>query len=109
MKFLLAALISLTASLSAAEPILGDAEAGRMMAVEICAECHNVILSPEIERANAPRSFTAIAKDRVYTPTSLRVFFATPHVQMPDFIFTRSQQDDLIAYLMTMRKELEAK
>ena len=64
--------------------------------------------SPEVERADAPRSFTAIARDPVYTPTSLRVFFSTPHVQMPDFIFTRDQQDDLIAYLMQMREELDA-
>lgn len=106
MKILLAAALSLTASVSVAQPISGDAEAGRGMAVEICAECHTVVLSPEVERADAPRSFTAIAKDPVYTPTSLRVFFSTPHIQMPDFIFTRQQQDDLIAYLMELRAAL---
>lgn len=107
MKILFATALSLTASISFAQPITGDAEVGREMAVEICAECHNVVLSPELERADAPRSFTAIAKDPVYTPTSLRVFFSTPHIQMPDFIFTRQQQDDLIAYLMEMRESLK--
>ncbi len=109
MKALFALTLTLVASGSLAQPLMGDADAGRLMATEVCAECHNVVLSPEIESVNAPRSFTAIAKDPVYTPNSLRVFLTTPHIQMPDFIFTREQQDDLIAYLMDMRKTLQAK
>ncbi len=108
MKLLLSASL-LVAGAAAAQPMLGDAERGRSMAVDICAECHNIELSPETEKADAPRSFTAIARDPVYTYQSLRVFFSTPHVQMPDFIFTREQQDDLIAYLMEMRKDLETR
>ena len=88
------------------QPLLGNAELGRQMATEICSESHNVVLSPEVERADAPQSFTAIAKDPIYTPLSLRVFFSSPHTQMPDFIFTREKQDDLIAYLMKMREDL---
>lgn len=107
MKFLFAAALSFVAGISIAQPKLGNVETGRKMAVEICAECHNVIMSPEIERADAPRSFTAIAKDPVYTPTGLRVFLSSPHNQMPDFIFTREQQNDLIAYLMKMREDLK--
>ena len=109
MKLLFATALTLLAGAPAAQPFMGDAERGRKMALEICAECHNVLLSPEVERADAPRSFTAIARDPVYTPTSLRVFLSTPHNQMPDFIFTRAQQDDLIAYLMQMREELNAR
>lgn len=107
MKSLLVAGV-LAAGAVNAQPLLGDAERGRDMARTICAECHNIELSPEVEKANAPRSFTAIARDPVYTDQALRVFFSTPHFQMPDFIFTREQQDDLIAYLMEMRKKLEA-
>ena len=106
MKILSAAALSLVASATTAQPLLGNAELGRQMSIEICSECHNVVLSPEVERADAPRSFTAIAKDPIYTPLSLRVFFSSPHIQMPDFIFSREQQDHLIAYLMKMREVL---
>ena len=109
MKFLSTAILLLVSGAASAQPFMGDAEDGRQLAAEICAECHNVVLSPEVERADAPRSFTAIARDPVYTPTALRVFLTTPHNQMPDFIFTREQQDDLIAYFLEMRDKLNAR
>ena len=108
MKFLPATALILTASTATGQPLTGDAEMGRTMALEVCADCHNVVLSPEVERADAPRSFTAIAKDPVYTPTSLRVFLTTPHNQMPDYIFTREEQDNLIAYIMQIREKQQA-
>ena len=106
MKILSAVALSLVASPTIAQPLLGDPDLGRQMAIEICSECHNVVPSPEVERVDAPRSFTAIAKDPLYTTLSLRVFLSSPHIQMPNFIFTREQQDHLIAYLMKMREDL---
>lgn len=93
---------ALTAS-SAAQSMLGDAEAGLDFARTNCARCHAVEAPWAGLENDPPRDFSAIALDPSTTETSLRVFFRTPHIAMPNFALTAEQVDDLIAYFETLR------
>ena len=38
------------------------------------------------------------------TSMSLRVFLQTPHPSMPDYRLTREELDDVVAYILTLRR-----
>ena len=83
---------------------LGSESAGHDFAMQICAECHWVsdeqVVIPESE---AP-SFFQVAEDPAVTAISLRVFFGTPHHNMPDIMLSPTERDDVIAYILGLRK-----
>jgi mono/diheme cytochrome c family protein len=82
----------------------GDPQKGRALAQQFCAECHAIgsenVLSPKPE---AP-SFSAVASTAGMTTMALNVFFQTPHRAMPNLILKPEQKDDIIAYIMTLKK-----
>ena len=82
----------------------GDAHKGRALTERFCAECHAVgkdsVRSPNSE---AP-SFTSVASTPGMTAMALNVFFQTPHRSMPNFILSNDQKNDIIAYIMSLKK-----
>ena len=82
----------------------GDPQKGRALAQRFCAECHVVeelnVRSPNSE---AP-SFTAVASTPGMTAMALNVFFQTPHRTMPNLILKPDQKNDIIAYIMSLKK-----
>jgi hypothetical protein len=48
-----------------------------------------------------------VANDPSTTPLSLRVFFQSSHENMPDLHISQSQADDLVAYILSLKKEKE--
>lgn len=78
---------------------LGDPKAGRSLAVNHCSECHAVkedeVLSPN---AGAP-SFTSVANTSGMTGRALSAWLDTSHPTMPNFILTKQDRDDVIAYI----------
>jgi mono/diheme cytochrome c family protein len=77
---------------------------GRALAQRFCAECHAVgkrnVNSPNPE---AP-SFTGVASTPGMTAMALNVFFQTPHRAMPNLILKTDQKNDIIAYMMSLKK-----
>jgi mono/diheme cytochrome c family protein len=82
----------------------GDPQRGYGLAQRFCAECHAVgkrdVGSPNSE---AP-SFTAVASTPGMTAMALNVFFQTPHRAMPNLILESDQKNDIIAYIMSIKK-----
>ena len=82
----------------------GDPQKGSALAQRFCAECHAVgkrdVSSPNSE---AP-SFTAVASTPGMTAMALNVFFQTPHRTMPNLILESDQKNDIIAYIMSLKK-----
>jgi mono/diheme cytochrome c family protein len=82
----------------------GDPQKGRAIAQRFCSECHAVgertVRSPNSE---AP-SFTAVASTPGMTVMALNVFFQTPHRAMPNLILKTDQKNDIIAYIMSLKK-----
>jgi mono/diheme cytochrome c family protein len=96
-----AALVALTSPIASQE--LGDAKRGEAIAKSVCAECHAVEKGEGGSRnGNAPR-FQTLAAARGMTPMALTVALRTSHREMPNFVLSNREVDDIIAYFATLK------
>ena len=79
-----------------------DAAAGRMLAQTWCANCHTVDARPMVSADQVP-GFAVIANRPGVTADGLRTFLSAPHGRMPDLSLSRTDIDNAIAYLLTLR------
>ena len=86
-----------------AEQMRGNPTEGLRFARELCAECHQVEPGEAARAFPAKKSFLDIAADPKMTALSLRVFLRTPHIEMPNFLLTEAQTDDVIAYILSLK------
>jgi mono/diheme cytochrome c family protein len=97
------AVLAADAATRAQESLPGDPVAGRAFVRENCADCHDVErVWSELTPFYGP-AFVDIAASPGLTATRLRAFLRTPHVEMPDFIFTEQEVDDIISYILTLK------
>jgi mono/diheme cytochrome c family protein len=105
-RLVLAGLLALAFPLvppAAAQVPVGDAVSGAMIAERWCTGCHAV--GPAGARATDGAPTLQSIADRTSTTTlSLQVFLRTPHARMPDLSLTREETDDLIAYILGLRR-----
>lgn len=102
--FLLPAMATMMIGGSAAAAEIGDRDQGRQIANRWCAECHDITgTMPRL--TDGPPSFLSIANRTETTAAGLRAFLHTPHGKMPDLSLTRAEIDDLIAYLLAMKRQ----
>lgn len=88
-----------------AQDLPGDPIAGRDFARQICAECHFVEREwVDLYVGDAP-DFVDIANGSAHTEMSLRVFFVTPHLNMPNLILSEEQTDNVISWILSLREE----
>lgn len=79
-----------------------DAAKGEIIVKRWCAACH--LVSPEQTRAVADvPPFAAIARKKL-PPGQLKAFLADPHPKMPDMNLTRSEIEDIVAYIRSLDK-----
>jgi mono/diheme cytochrome c family protein len=100
--------IVLAALLATMQPLLaertrGDASSGRLYAQAWCTECHSVERETAGTGQFAP-DFTAIARRRSTTARSLQAFLRSQHRLMPDFVLTGSETDDIVAYILSLKR-----
>jgi mono/diheme cytochrome c family protein len=100
----LIAVLTLAAAPALAQPEPGDARAGLRLAATWCANCHQVAPGGPGPSTDAAAAFAAIAAMPSTTSMSLRVFLQSPHANMPDYRLTREQMDDVVAYLLSLRR-----
>jgi cytochrome c len=102
---LLAALFALPAAPATAQTV-GDPAAGGRLARTWCANCHVVGPGQAATPAtgDAAPTFASVVARPETTALSLRVFLQTPHQRMPDFALSRAEADDLIAYMLALRR-----
>jgi mono/diheme cytochrome c family protein len=83
---------------------LGDSAVGHKLAAEWCGSCH--LIGPDIRRGAVDLAppFAEVAGDPRTTEFRLRAFLMTPHQRMPDFRLSREQTDDVIAYILSLRR-----
>lgn len=100
MRGQLAALVVLALpAIAAAE----DVERGHDLARRWCAGCHTVERSPANARADGIPTFPAIAAMPGISPDRLRAAMNPTHGRMPDLSLSKRDQDDLSAYLLSLR------
>jgi mono/diheme cytochrome c family protein len=76
---------------------------GRQVAIELCSSCHQVAEERPQPRQNAA-SFFAIANLPSTTALSLKVFLRSNHKGMPNLIISESDTDDLIDYILSLKR-----
>jgi len=81
-----------------------DMERGRALATRWCANCHIVDRAAGQGRADGVPTFPAIAAKPDTTADSLRAKMSSAHGKMPDLSLTKREQDDLVAYIFSLRQ-----
>ena len=95
-----AALISLAVLFPPQRAFAADVTRGKTIAQRWCSACH--LVAPEQTRAVADvPSFAAVARMKL-PPDSLKTFLSDPHPKMPDMSLTRSEIDDIVAYIQSL-------
>lgn len=89
---------------SASAATLGDPKAGRAYAKEQCASCHSIVPDGNTSPVDEATPFQAIADTGGINRTALIVFFRTPHRTMPNLIVRGDDADNIIAYILSLRK-----
>lgn len=85
------------------QDLVGDVAAGRRLVAAWCSECH-ALASGAAAGKNGP-DLTAIANLPSTTALSLRVFLQSSHPSMPNLIIGRAETDDLIAYILSLKRK----
>jgi mono/diheme cytochrome c family protein len=80
-----------------------DITRGRDLAARWCANCHVVERSPVTAPADGLPTFPALANQAGQSPDHLRAAMNPQHSRMPDFALSKQQQDDLVAYILSLR------
>ena len=104
----------IAAVLAAASPLiagpgaaaeLGSVSNGEAIALEICSDCH--VVSDKQVRVGVVGlpSFRGLANNPEKSELWLRTFMRTPHFEMPDFVFSDDQLDDIIAYFRSLEEK----
>jgi mono/diheme cytochrome c family protein len=81
----------------------GDAARGRALAERFCAKCHAIAPGRTGPEPAVP-TFMRMAADPENTRASLRQFITIPHFEMPPQSLTTAEIDDVIAYILSMRR-----
>lgn len=84
---------------------LGDRDRGLQYAKQTCAGCHAILAKQNLSPVAAATPFQAISEVSGMTEMALRVFFQTPHKNMPNLIIAKEDQDDVIAYILSLRQK----
>ncbi len=98
----LAALVLAVPALAQGLP--GDPVQGRAVAERWCASCHVVSPRPVGPVGDGATPFQSIADRPATTALSLRAFLSSPHGRMPDLNLTQTEMDDLISYILSLRR-----
>ena len=87
-------------SLAAAQ----DAQQGREIAQRWCSSCHVVERTATAASADGLPTFPTIAAKSDLSADHLRAAMNPQHSRMPDLALSKRQQDDLIAYIYSLRR-----
>lgn len=80
-----------------------SAAAGHRLAGAWCKECHAIEATP-MRQATAAPDFADIASRPSTTALSLKVFLRTSHPSMPNIIIAPDQADDLVNYILSLKR-----
>lgn len=87
---------------AAGSALAADPDAGRAFATQACARCHVVASGVGSGTDGAP-AFMSVANAKDQSEAKLTAFLTRPHGRMPDFVLTRREIENVVAYIMTLR------
>jgi mono/diheme cytochrome c family protein len=78
---------------------------GREVAERWCANCHVVSGEAASGQSNGLPTFPGLAARPDMTPIKLKAAMNSQHSRMPDFQIGTRDQDDLVAYILSLKKK----
>jgi len=81
----------------------GDVDAGHALARRWCAVCHQVEAGAT-QMPDVPPTFASVAAMASTTQKSLVVWLQTSHPNMPDLKLSHEEIDNVVAYILTLKK-----
>lgn len=98
----------LGSSFAAAQPVATDQQgsvaAGRALVEAWCSECHAVGSGMPVGSRQGP-DFVDVANRASTTALALNVFLRSSHETMPNVIVARGEADDIVAYILSLKRE----
>jgi len=88
---------------SSAAPESGGAASGHRLAEAWCKACHAI----EPRTAGTPSAapdFAAVANQPSTTELALKVFLRSSHPSMPNLVLTPEQTDDIVSYILSLKR-----
>lgn len=82
----------------------GNPSSGRQIATTTCGSCHYTFATKG-SKTEVPPSFEDIANLTSTTALSLKVFLRSNHKQMPNLILSDAEADDVIAYILSLKRK----
>ena len=95
----LALLVTMPATLAGAQ----DIQRGQALAERWCANCHVVNRAATTGRADGLPTFPALAARKDVSAATLKGAMTATHSLMPDFQLGARDQEDLVAYIFSLR------
>ncbi|MGY8706393.1 cytochrome c [Bradyrhizobium sp. 18BD] len=95
-------MLVVAASLGTSSVLAADADHGADLAKRWCASCHVVANGQAQASADVP-SFASVARRPDFSPERLSFFLLDPHPKMPNFPLSRTEADDIAAYIGSLR------
>ena len=81
-----------------------SAASGHRLAEAWCAECHAIEAVPTRQATAAP-DFADLANRPSTTALSLKVFLRSNHPSMPNIVIAPDQTDDLVNYILSLKRD----
>lgn len=100
--FAVVAMLALPDAAAAVE--LGDAEKGQEYAREHCAECHEVEPVESFSPNPDAPSFQEVSDSPGMNARALAVWLRSSHPTMPNLIIPADDMDNVIAYILSLKK-----
>jgi mono/diheme cytochrome c family protein len=82
-----------------------DVLRGQALAERWCANCHVISRTADTGRAEVLPTFPAIADRKDITAERLKGVMSADHSRMPDFQLGARDQDDLVAYIFSLKSQ----
>jgi mono/diheme cytochrome c family protein len=100
-------LLSALSAAVTAQPVASDQQgsvaAGKALVEAWCAECH-ATGAKVVKAARPGPDFVEIANRASTTPLALNVFLRSNHETMPNLIVARGEADDIVAYILSLKR-----
>jgi mono/diheme cytochrome c family protein len=103
-RVIAAAAVVLFTSVTAAAEQPGGSRAGLAYARAHCAECHAVEASDDFSPELGAPQFANVANTPGMTERALAVWLQTSHPTMPNLIIAPDDRDNVIAYIMSLKR-----
>ena len=104
MKLLPVVIAAIVAISSQSAAQRGNPGRGAKLAASVCAQCHAVRADQSRSPNPMAPSFANVAGWPGMTDRALRVWLQSSHPTMPNFILKRDDRDDVVAYVISLRR-----